>query len=187
MMGWGNNMSDTIKTLESEQSGQMPSSGLSVEATSNDGQKVWGRNAYIDGKHESDINHINDQLTVIQIDIAGIKSDITGLKSDVARLKSDMTKLERGLNSKMDKLESELKSDMTKLENGLNSKMDKLESGLKLSMAGLENSLNASMASLLRQFEVSLAKMDAGRVFHYSLSISIIVVLLFFGISTWIK
>jgi chromosome segregation ATPase len=186
-MGGGNHMSDTIKTLESEQSGQMPSSGLSIEATSNEGQKIWGRNAYIDGKHESDINHINGQLTVIQVDIAGIKSDITGLKSDVAGLKTDMTKLESELNSKMDKLDNRLNSKMDKLESGLNSKMDKLESGLKLSMAGLENSLNASMASLLRQFEVSLAKMDAGRVFHYSLSISIIVALLFFGISTWIK
>ncbi|MDR1111615.1 MAG: hypothetical protein LBP92_13220 [Deltaproteobacteria bacterium] len=188
-------MSDTDANLKSERPNQMPSSGQSADATYNDdGQAVRGRNDFFVGKHESDINHINSQLTMIQTDIDGLKSDMSGLKSDMAKLesglKSDMAKLESGLKSDMAglktdmaKLESELKSDMA----GLKTDMAKLESGLILSNTELQNSLNANMANLLKQFEVSLAKMDAGKIFHYSLSISIIVALMFLGISTWIK
>jgi peptidoglycan hydrolase CwlO-like protein len=84
------------------------SSGESINDSRTE-RELWRDFYYRDGKHESDINHINRQLTVIQTEISGIKSDIkteiasvkTEIKTEIDGIKTDIKNLDVNLNAKI--------------------------------------------------------------------------------------
>jgi gas vesicle protein len=136
-----------------------PSPKASSEESVNDSRTdlgMWRDFYYRDGRHESDINCINRQLTVIQTETTIIKSDIAKvreeLKSDIANvreeLKSDMSKLKEELKSDMSKLREELKSDMSNLKEEFKSDISKLKEEFKSDMTIVKDELKSEMAEI---------------------------------------
>ncbi|MDR3154351.1 MAG: hypothetical protein LBW85_08815 [Deltaproteobacteria bacterium] len=109
-----------------------PGPQASSEVSSNDSKferELWKEFYYRDGKHESDINHINRQLTVIQTEIFGNRVEITKvkeeLKDDIAKTKEELKDDNTKIKEELKVVKLEFKSDMalltTKVETVMNS------------------------------------------------------------------
>ena len=94
-------MPDQAPDNETKNHDSNPSSDQSSGFGFGNKPESWDAFKYHAGKHESDINYINRQLTEI-------KADIKNIQSDINRLDAKIDNLENKLDAKIDNLENKL-------------------------------------------------------------------------------